>query len=148
MRISVEELIGKRIAGIDFGLKRVGISICDELHITITPLKVLDYSSPTFWENLIFILDKEKVGGIVVGIPLANSLSERNIMPLVQNFILELKTKVSVPIFEVDESYTSKNATSLMLEIGKKKGQRRTKGYKDLISSAIILRDFINENNL
>lgn len=148
MRISIEELKGKRIAGIDFGLKRVGVSICDELHITITPLKVLDYSSPSFWGNLILLLNKEKVGGIVVGIPLTNSPNERNILSQVKNFILELRHKVSLPIFEVDESYSSRNASSLMLEIGKKKRQRKTKGYKDLISSASILRDFINENNL
>lgn len=148
MRISVEELKGKRIAGIDFGLKRVGVSVCDELHITIRPLKVIDYTSTSFWEDLIFLLDKEKVGGIVVGIPLTNSSNERNIILQVKNFILMLRNKVSLPIFEVDESYSSKNASSLMLEIGKRKSQRRAKGYKDLISSAIILRDFINENNL
>ncbi|MGQ9819692.1 MAG: Holliday junction resolvase RuvX [Candidatus Kapaibacteriales bacterium] len=148
MRTTAEILKGKRIAGIDFGLKRVGISICDELHISITPLKVLDYSDPSFWEKLLILLDSENVKGIVVGVPLTNLSSKRNILPMVQNFILELKQRISLLVFEVDESFSSKNATSIMLEIGKKKSQRRRKGYKDLVASAIILRDFINENNL
>lgn len=148
MNFSINELKGKRIAGLDFGLKRVGISVCDELHIAVTPLKVLDYTSHSFWENLIFLLKVEKVAGIVVGIPFTNSPNERNILPIVRNFIMELKKKIALPIFEIDESFSSKMASSLMIEIGKKKSKRRIKGAKDLVSSAIILRDFIIENNL
>lgn len=143
-----DKLKGKRIAGIDFGLKRVGISVSDELHIVINPLTVLDFTDSKFWEKLLTILLNEKIGGIVVGIPVNISYKESNILPHVRNFIKTLKKKVPFPIFEIDESYTSKVASSIMLEIGKKKSQRRKKGAKDMIASAVILRDFIKENNL
>ena len=64
-----EEIAGKRIAGIDYGGKRTAISVCDELHISITPKKVFNPQEEGFLNDLLEFLKSENVGAIVVGIP-------------------------------------------------------------------------------
>lgn len=146
MGISI--LKGKRIAAIDFGLKRVGLAVCDELHIAVSPKKVLDYTSPNFWNELNQFFEEEKIGGVVVGVPVRSDGKETEMLIYLNKFINKLKAELKIPVYEYDESFSTVRAVNLMVEVGKKKNKRRKKENKDLISAAIILRDFIEENHL
>lgn len=85
---------------------------------------------------------------MVIGYPFRNDNKETDVTKEIEHFINQLKTKTEIQIFVFDESYSTIRAEKLMLELGKKKKDRRKKENKDLISAAIILRDFILENNL
>lgn len=135
---------GKRILGIDFGLKRIGIAVSDELGITTAPITTLDYTHPNFWENLSKILQKEKISICVVGVPNYEYQTKSSIINSLNTFIDNLKNKLNVDVFTFDESLTSNDAILTMVEIGKKKKTRKTKGEKDKIAAAIILRNFLN----
>ncbi len=144
----IQELNGKRIASIDFGFKRLGVAICDELHISITPYRVFDYSSPSFWVDFINFLKNEKISALVVGYPYRKENIETEVIKGINDFILNLEKKIEIPIFRFDESFSTKRAEKIMFELGKKKKDRKRKENKDLISAAVILQDFIRENNL
>ena len=62
----------KRILGIDYGDKRVGIAISDELQFTAQPLKLLKRENDTSLiaeiENLTVI---HNVGKIIIGLPVS-----------------------------------------------------------------------------
>lgn len=146
--MGISMLKGKRIAAIDFGLKRVGLAVCDELHIVVSPRKVLDYTSPNFWNELKIFFEEERIGGVVVGVPVRSDGKETEMLAYLNRFINRLKSELRVPIYEYDESFSTVRAVNLMVEVGKKKQQRQRKENKDLISAAIILRDFIEENHL
>ncbi|MCX7908303.1 MAG: Holliday junction resolvase RuvX [Ignavibacteria bacterium] len=146
--MEVDFLKGKRIASIDFGLKRVGVAICDELHISITPYKVFDYTSKNFWEDFITFVKKENISALVVGYPFRKDNLSTEVTREIDNFLEILKSKLGLMVFTFDESFSTKRAERLMIDLGKKKKERRRKENKDLISAAIILRDFIQENNL
>ena len=60
-------------------------------------------------------------------------------------FIDELKQKITIPVYEFDENFSSKEAMLTMINIGKKKKQRATKTNIDKIAAAIILRNFLKE---
>jgi len=62
-------LKGKRLAGIDFGLKRTAIAVSDELHIAITPKKVFNTESENFINEIIEFILNQNIAAIVVGIP-------------------------------------------------------------------------------
>jgi len=143
-----EELKGKRLAAVDFGFKRLGVAVCDELHISITPLKVFDYSSKNFWEEFTRFLSEQKISAIVVGFPYREDGTETEVIREINHFIARLSVMVDIPIYKHDESFSTIRAQNLMLELNKKKKDRRKKENKDLLSAAIILRDFIYENNL
>lgn len=137
-------IIGRRVAAIDFGLKRVGFAYCDELHISITPSNTLDYHSPKFWQQLNSKLAELNIKHIVVGVPIwhiENGTFRRKLF----NFINKLSQNPDFDVFTIDESFTSQRATETMFEIGKKKSTRSEKGQKDKIAAALILRDFLDE---
>ncbi|TAL67687.1 MAG: Holliday junction resolvase RuvX [Bacteroidetes bacterium] len=139
---------GVRIGSIDYGLKRVGFAVCDEFHITITPKKVFDRNSVNFWNDLLDTFVNERIGLLVVGLPLRLKGENKNILNEVESFIKELKTKSDIEIRKFDESYSTIKSVVTMLEIGTKKRKRAEKGNKDKIAAAIILRDFLQELEL
>lgn len=140
-----EEIIGKRLIGIDFGLKRVGIAIADQFHITVSPKATLDFQDESFWTKLLLIIRNEQVGACVVGVPIHSNITTSSISAELQAFINRLTEVSNLPIFTYDESFSSAEAKSTMREIGRKKKNRSTKGELDKVAAAIILRDFLNQ---
>ncbi|MFH1049509.1 MAG: Holliday junction resolvase RuvX [bacterium] len=140
-----ENLNGKRIIAIDYGLKRVGLAVCDELHISITPLRVLFPDSSGFWDELLTIIQYERAFTIVVGIPQRLDNEKTDVILKIEEFIGILKEKTSLEIMTFDESFSTHRAVETMISIGKRKKNRAKKGSKDIIAAAIILRDFLSE---
>ncbi|CAM1341061.1 Holliday junction resolvase RuvX [Tenacibaculum amylolyticum] len=131
-----------RILAIDFGLKRTGIAVTDELQIIASGLTTV----PTD-ELLPFLKDyisKENVSLFVVGKPkqMDNSDSESEV--LIQPFLKKLTKEIpAIPIERVDERFTSKMAFQTMIDGGLKKKQRRNKALVDEISATIILQSYL-----
>jgi putative Holliday junction resolvase len=145
---NINKYEGIRIGSIDFGLKRVGFAVCDEFHISISPKKVFDRTSQNFWNDLLDTFVKERIGLLVVGLPLRLKGEKANILCEVENFIDELKTRCVIEITTFDESFSTRRSVGTMLEIGMKKKKRKVKENKDKIAAAIILRDFLQELEL
>ena len=136
--------------GIDFGLKRVGIAVSDELHIAISTEPTLIYSSLHFWDNLKKIILEKQIGGIILGVPFEKH-EEHLMREHIENFEKRLlsemdKLGLEISIEHQDESYSSKEAVYTMLEIGKKKKKRSIKGNIDAISAGLILRKWLDSN--
>jgi putative Holliday junction resolvase len=131
-----------RLLAIDFGTKRSGIAITDELQIIASGLTTVDT------KNLLpFLLDyvsKEKVELFIIGEPkqMSNEVSESEASILI--FIEKLtKALPEIPIKRVDERFTSKMAFQTMIDSGLKKNQRKNKALIDEISATIILQSYL-----
>ncbi len=142
----INTLKGKRLAAVDFGLKRLGLAVSDQFHVTISPREVYDYSSPDFWNKFTADLQSEDLGAIIVGVPKRLDGEKTKVMVAIEKFIELLKKKTQLPVMEHDESFTSQRAVETMVTIGKKKNKRSKKGETDKVAAAIILRDFLNEH--
>jgi putative Holliday junction resolvase len=131
-----------RILAIDFGTKRTGIAVTDELQIIASGLTTVDTN-----ELLQFLKDyikKEKVELFLVGEPkqMNNTASESEIYIL--SFISKLeKALPNIPIQRVDERFTSKMAFQTMIDSGLKKNQRKNKALIDEISATLILQSYL-----
>lgn len=131
-----------RILAIDFGLKRTGIAVTDELQIIASGLTTVATD-----ELLSFLKDytsQENVGLFIVGKPkqMDNSDSESEV--LIQPFLKKLSAEIpNIPIERVDERFTSKMAFQTMIDGGLKKKQRRNKALVDEISATIILQSYL-----
>jgi len=139
------DMRGKRIAGIDFGTKQVGLAVCDEYHITVSPKGVLFREKPDFWPQLLKMLESERVSAVVVGMPYKPDGSVSGLMRLINDFTKQLKKISGLPVVVFDESFSTMRAFETMEEIGMKKMKRREKGMKDRVAAAVILRDFLDE---
>ncbi|WP_299668975.1 Holliday junction resolvase RuvX [uncultured Polaribacter sp.] len=131
-----------RILAIDFGEKRTGIAVTDELQIIASGLTTVNTA-----ELLSFLKAytlKEKVALFLVGKPKqlnnSDSQSEVFILPFLKK--LE-KTFPQIPMIRIDERFTSKMAFQTMIDSGIKKKQRRNKAMVDEISATIILQSYL-----
>lgn len=133
--------MGKAI-GIDFGLKRTGISISDDLRIIATPLTTV--ASEVLMDFLIDLMKKQSIEALVLGYPLALNGKDTDITPnvrLLKNALEKQFPMLSVSLF--DERMTSKIAQRTLIQITSKK-KRRDKGSIDKLSATIILQDYLN----
>ena len=131
-----------RILAIDYGTKRTGIAVTDELQIIASGLTTV----PS--EKLIAFLkdyiSKESVDLFVIGEPkqMNNLASESEIH--IKKFIEKLTKAIpNIPIKRVDERFTSKMAFQTMIDSGLKKSQRKNKALVDEISATLILQSFL-----
>ncbi|MBC3759541.1 Holliday junction resolvase RuvX [Hyunsoonleella sp. SJ7] len=131
-----------RILAIDYGMKRTGIAVTDELQIIASGLTTVDTK-----ELLAFLKDyisKEEVELILMGEPkqMDNTPSESE--ALIQPFLEKLKRQFpNIPLKRVDERFTSKMAFQTMLDSGLKKKQRQNKALVDEISATLILQSYL-----
>lgn len=131
-----------RILAIDYGTKRTGIAVTDELKIIAISLATV----PT--KDLLFFLKKylptEKVECLVIGKPVnldgRHSEMEKNI----QSFIAEFqKTFPQMKIERMDERFTSQIAQRIIFDSGIGKAKRRDKSLADKISAMLILQSYL-----
>jgi putative Holliday junction resolvase len=133
-----------RIVALDFGLKRTGIAMTDELQIIASPLTTVDSA-----ELMVFLKDlllKNKVDTIVLGEPKRLNNEDTHITQNV--YLLKEALEKEFPLQKielVDERFTSKMAMQSMVDGGLKKKQRQEKGTLDSISAAIILQSYMNQ---
>jgi putative Holliday junction resolvase len=131
-----------RVLAIDFGKKRTGIAVTDELQIIASGLTTLNTN-----DLLSFLKEytsKEKVDLFILGQPkqMDNSDSESEI--LMEPFIKKIKKIFpQIPLKRIDERFTSKMAFQTMIDSGMKKKQRRNKAMVDEISATIILQSYL-----
>ncbi len=145
-----------RILAIDYGQKRVGFAVTDELQICANGLETVPVAKA--FDYLKDYLQREKVDVIVIGEPrkLDNTPSDstRFIDPFVNRLRKELPTlSPGTTIARMDERFTSRMAFQTMIDIGLKKKDRQNKALVDKLSATIILQsymeqqDFINQRN-
>lgn len=131
-----------RIIAIDYGQKRVGLAVTDELKIIANALTTI-HSKDIF----VFLKDyvsKENVEAFVVGKPLQMNAQESESARFIEPFVRKLQqTFPHIPIHRTDERFTSKMAQQTILEAGIKKKQRQDKGMVDRISAVIMLQYFL-----
>ncbi len=131
-----------RILAIDYGQKRVGLAVTDELRmIAVALASVHSKDVIAFLKEYVA---RENVDCFVVGYPLTmqNQLSES--ARFTEPFARHLqKTFPQIPVERMDERFTSKMATAAILESGAKKKTRQDKALVDKVSAVIILQSYL-----
>ncbi|NNC51139.1 MAG: Holliday junction resolvase RuvX [Flaviramulus sp.] len=131
-----------RILALDFGTKRTGIAVTDELKIIASGLTTVNTKN-----LLLFLKDyvkKESVELFLIGEPkqMDNTASESEVN--IVSFIKKLEKRIpNIPIKRVDERFTSKIAFQTMIDSGLKKNQRKNKALIDEISATLILQSYL-----
>jgi len=133
-----------RILAIDYGKKRVGLAVTDQLQMIANKLTTV--SSHSIFDFLKEYFSKEIVDCVVVGYPttLMDEPSEsiRYINPFLKQFEKKFPT---IKLQLVDERFTSKIAFQTMIDAGLKKKQRQNKELVDAVSATIILQFYLEQ---
>ena len=131
-----------RILALDYGTKRTGIAVTDELQIIASGLTTVE--TRNLMEFLKEYISKELVELFIIGEPkqMNNQASESEAS--IKLFITKLTKAIpNIPIIRVDERFTSKMAFKTMIDSGLKKNQRKNKALVDEISATLILQSYL-----
>lgn len=131
-----------RILAIDYGIKRTGLAVTDELQIIASGLTTVP--SETAVSFLKDYFSKENVSKVLIGEPKQMDGSPSESTPIIEKFVSDFKIAFpEMQIVRVDERFTSKMAFQTMIDSGLKKKQRQNKGLVDEIAATILLQDYL-----
>ncbi|PZD78329.1 Holliday junction resolvase RuvX [Mesonia sp. K7] len=131
-----------RIIALDYGTKRTGIAITDELQLIASGLTTVE--TPNLISFLKDYFQKENVELVLVGEPKQKDGSPSPSEVYIQEFLVSFRENFPVMKVErVDERFTSKMAFQSMIDGGLKKKKRRDKALIDEISATIILQNYL-----
>lgn len=131
-----------RILAIDYGTKRTGIAVTDELQLIASGLTTV--STETLFDFLTQYFEAENVECVLVGEPKQKDGTPSDVEEAIQGFLKKFQKRFPEMITKrVDEQYSSKRAFQTMIDSGLKKKQRRNKALIDEISATIILQDYL-----
>ena len=131
-----------KIVALDFGMKRIGVAITDDLNIIASGLDTVSNENIiSFLKNLI---SKNNINIIVVGKPMQKNNQPSDVEFEILKFIKKLKSNFPlIKLDRCDERFTSVIAKRVIIESGVNKTKRRNKSLVDKISATIILQSYL-----
>jgi len=133
-----------RALGIDFGLKRVGLSVSDRTGTLVSPFKTIERTTRNaLFDELLEIIQNESIEAIVVGLPLSLSGEDTLTTRQARNFAESLGRRTDLPIEMMDERLTSAEAEE-ELNAANVRGKKR-KMALDSQAAVIILRSWLEK---
>ncbi len=130
--------------GIDYGTKRIGLALADELGIALPLGTIPGVDFPGWIEEMKRVVNERGVDELVIGYPIHMDGAVGKRAKEVDTFISELMEKISLPVHRVDERLTSVAAAeSIQRKPKGKRGKRLPDGRIDATAASLILRDFL-----
>ncbi|KAF2329183.1 MAG: Holliday junction resolvase RuvX [Flavobacterium nitrogenifigens] len=132
-----------RILSIDYGQKRTGIAVTDEMQIIASGLTTIP--THTLVDFLKDYFAKEKVEAVLIGEPKQMNGLPSESASVINGFVTHFSNIFpDMKVIRVDERFTSKMAFQTMIDSGLSKKQRQNKGLIDEISATILLQDYLS----
>ncbi|MCD6177125.1 MAG: Holliday junction resolvase RuvX [Candidatus Cloacimonetes bacterium] len=129
-----------RLMGIDFGTVRIGIALSDPLQIISQPFKVIPNTENTISE-ICKIIKSEKVGKIILGLPLNLDGEDTKKTLEVRKFSEMLESNIDIPVIFWDERYTTVEANEYLKQMGY--NIAKSKKVIDKVAASIILKSYM-----
>ncbi len=130
----------RRVIGVDYGTRRVGLAVSDPLGITASPHSVVARDDVVeVVANLVKELDAST---IVVGLPTGLSGGEGESAKEARKLAEELEAVTGADIVLADERFTSRMAEKTLITSGMRRRKRRE--TVDKVAAAIILQDYLD----
>ncbi len=134
-----------RILGVDYGEKRIGVAVCDELGLTAQGLPTIIRKTKKhdleIFSNLIKNYQIEK---IVIGYPLRIDGSEGIQCEKVNRFAALLSEKFSLCIVKWPETFSTKDAEEILINSGV--SWKKRKKEVDKLAACLILQSYLDSS--
>lgn len=121
---------------------RIGIAVSDPTGTVVEPREAVRAGTREgAIEQIVGLAEREKVGEVVVGMPVSLDGGVGRQGEKTKVFAELLAKRISIPVQTWDESYSSQAADGIMRESGVKRGKR--KGRRDSVAAAVILEGYL-----
>ena len=145
VRILLNKQLSKYL-GIDFGIKKSGVSISDSNKLISFPLETIETKNLLDYIKQISI--DENIEIVVVGKPLKLNNEIHDLEEEIVKFIKSLKNHLpNIQVERIDERFTSKISKQIIINSGVGKKNRRDKLIIDKISASLILESYLIQKN-
>jgi putative Holliday junction resolvase len=132
-----------RILALDYGRRRIGMALSDELCMTARPLGILERTNRrNDLRRFREIARQHSAELILVGHPLSLEGATGEMAAEAERFARRLARALGIPVQLADERLTSWEAG----EILRAAGQQHTERADDDIAAAVMLRDFLSRS--
>ncbi len=136
-----------RILAIDYGRKRVGLAVTDDLQLIAGGLTTVHSK-----DVISFLKDycqKEDVECIVIGEPFDMQHRASDASRYIEPFVRQVRKQFPhITVERIDERFTSQMAIQTMIDAGLKKKARQNKALVDTISATIILQYYLEQRSM
>ena len=129
-----------RILSVDFGRRRIGLAVCDELQISVRglpTLKVRNFNDSV--SQVAQVARDAAVGEVVIGLPLNMDGSCGEMANAVKKFVSQLAVLCNMPVRTFDERLSSVGARR---ELDAMQAKKR-KGEIDRMAAVLILETYL-----
>jgi putative Holliday junction resolvase len=136
-----------RVLAIDYGGKRTGLAVSDELGITAQPLPaIVSESLDETVDGIVAHVVERRVPVVLVGMPYLPDGREGAQVDRVKLFISALRKKLpeGTRIDEIDERHTTKEAEAMWRQAGYSK--KKAKDFLDSTAAVVLLREYLHLN--
>jgi putative Holliday junction resolvase len=132
-----------RILGLDYGGRRIGVAICDELGITAQGAAIINRKNrEADLDAVADLVRRYDIERIVIGYPLRLDGSEGIQCEKINRFCRRLEARLSLPVIRRDETLSTKEAEEILRRIGSRPKKR--KGIVDRVAASIILQGYLD----
>jgi putative Holliday junction resolvase len=136
-----------RLAGVDYGRRRIGVAICDAQRIICSPLcvhqTVGDRAADTaFFQRLVAA---EEVAGFVVGLPVHADGTDSAMSVEVERFGAWLGRATGRPVVFHDERYSSREADGMLAGVGLTRGRKKERA--DAVAAQVVLQSWLDSQS-
>jgi putative Holliday junction resolvase len=134
---------GSRILGLDFGSKKIGVAVSDELRLTAHGLEnIKARPAEKTLEVLKQVAREYNVAEIVIGLPLNMDGTSGPGAEAARAFAERVEAELSVKVYLSDERLTTVMAEKTLLEANLSREKR--KKLRDRIAAVLILQNFLD----
>ncbi len=132
--------------GFDFGYKRIGVAVGQQLTASASPLNTIAAKQgiPN-WDLIQTLIDEWRPLALVVGLPTCIDDSEQYTTGASRGFARQLRKRFDLPVYLVDERLSTVDARSYLFSRG---GYRKIKQAEvDSIAACIILEQWLKTSS-
>lgn len=135
-----------RILGLDYGSKRIGVAVSDELEITAQGLTTITRKNQkNDLDEITKVVRTYSVEKIVIGYPIKLDGSEGIQCEKISRFTKLLEAKLHLPVIKWDETLTTKEAEEILIQAHVRKEKR--KHVVDKLAATLILQGYLDHRN-
>ena len=138
----------RTLLGFDFGTKRIGIAIAQEVTGIANPLTtVTAVKHKPDWDSISKIIKEWQPDLLVVGLPLHMDGTQQPMTQAARRFSNQLNGRYQIPIALMDERLSSNEAESILNEQSGSGSLFQDKAQIDMISAQLILQSWMSLQN-
>ena len=133
-----------RLAGVDYGRRRIGVAVCDARRILASPLCVREATGEPEAEAAFFrrLAADEELVGFVVGLPVHSDGRASDMSREAERFGGWLGRVTGLPVVFHDERGTSREAAGLLAGTGLSRGRKKERS--DAVAAQVILASWLD----